>query len=65
MEKATINDCRAIKETGRAILVDVDGDEEWFPKATIHDDSEVYAAETEGDLVLKAWFAKKEGHELD
>lgn len=47
-------------ETEKALLVDIDGDETWIPKSVIHDDSEVYKMETEGQLVLPQWFAEKE-----
>lgn len=33
----------------------------WLPKAVIHDDSEVYKKETTGKLLVKYWFAEKEG----
>lgn len=52
-------DCRGIHETPRALLVSVDGDDKWFPKSVIHDDSEVYAPGDEGELVVKAWWCRK------
>lgn len=65
MNKATIRDCVAIKETDKALLVEIDGDEQWIPKTAVHEDSEVYQEGDEGDLVLKGWFAQKIGVELD
>ena len=63
-----------IRETERAILVELatkghkdafgfvtDTRELWFPKACVHDDSEVYKAKTDGKLIVKRWFAEKEG----
>ncbi len=54
--------CR--KETERAILVEVYGNvtnQMWVPKSVIHDDSEVYKAGTDGQLIVKLWWAEKEG----
>jgi hypothetical protein len=34
----------------------------WVPKSVIHDDSEVYASDTTGDLVVYAWWAEAEGY---
>jgi hypothetical protein len=51
-----------IAETAHAILVRLkDGDEQWFPKSVIHDDSEVSAKHHEGEIVVQGWFAEKEG----
>lgn len=36
----------------------------WIPKSNIHDDSEVFDAQhSYGLLVVKAWFARREGYE--
>ena len=55
----------AIKETERALLVvlESDGEEHWIPKSVMHDDSEVFddADNSEGDVVVKRWFAEREG----
>ena len=55
--------CTVLHETHKAILVRGEGisDKMWVPKAALHDDSEVYAKGTDGDLVVYAWFAEKEG----
>lgn len=61
----TFEGCHAVHETEKVPLVfvpDLDG-EEWMPKAAIHDNSEVYKADTSGDLVVKSWFAQKQGWE--
>ena len=60
------HDCgevECIKETAKAILLKpTDGSEQyWVPKAVVHDDSEVYEEGQEGRLVVKAWWAEKEG----
>lgn len=43
------------------LLVKLDGKEKWIPVSCIHDDSEVYQPGHEGQLVLKRWYAEKEG----
>lgn len=64
---APIGDARAIRETDRALLVELDGEERWIPKSVIHDDSEVWTMRGDedegrkGKLIVKAWFARKEG----
>lgn len=49
------------RETESAILCDIDGEEHWIPKSQIHDDSEVYKADTEGTLIVSLWIAKQKG----
>lgn len=59
-----IEGCRGIAETDAAVLVacsDFDGGQLWVPKSQIHDDSDVYAKDTDGDLVITDWFANKKG----
>lgn len=34
-------------------------DEKWIPFSLVHADSDVYAKDTEGTLVIPRWFAKK------
>ena len=60
-ETETIEDVVCLRETAKAILVEIDGDEVWIPKSVIHDDSEVSAGGDEGDLVVAQWFAEREG----
>lgn len=60
----SVGNARVIRATDKALFVHIDdGDEEvWVPKSCIHDDSEVYAADSEpGELVVVEWFARKEG----
>lgn len=48
----------------KALLVQLPFEDEprWIPMSVIHDDSEVHNESTkEGRLVVKAWFADKEG----
>lgn len=62
----SIGEARVVHETPKAILVELEdepGDGPfWIPKSAIHDDSEVWNEKNgAGDLVVKAWFARKEG----
>lgn len=62
VEVARIAHCK--RETEKALLVeDDDGAEHWIPKSVVHDDSEVFDAgkNADGRLVVKRWFAEKEG----
>lgn len=56
-----IDDVACISESAKAIQVLIDGERKWIPKSVIHDDSEVYRNDDFGTLVLKEWFAEKEG----
>lgn len=51
---------RAIRETKKALLVRYDGQEIWFPKSVIHDDSEVYEEGGKGTFIVQQWYAEKE-----
>lgn len=54
----------AIHDTGRAIQVRLGGPNgirKWVPHSVIHDDSEVYEKGHKGKLVLKYWWAEKNG----
>lgn len=63
-EYVTIEDCRVIRETPKAILIKVPSsiDEHWIPKSQIHDDSEVYGNSEDGrgpgDLIIPCWLAE-------
>lgn len=48
-------------ETEKAIRAKVDGEFHWIPKSQLHDDSEIYRNGDTGKLVVKEWWAKKEG----
>lgn len=56
-----IANCKCVKETDRALLIEHGGAERWVPKSVVHDDSEVFEEDHEGTLVLKSWFAEREG----
>lgn len=55
------DDVEALKETDKALLVEIEGEEIWIPKSVIDDDSEVYAEGHEGRLAVHEWWAEKEG----
>ena len=53
--------CQAIAETTAGLRVLLpSGRCVWLPKSQIHEDSEVYALETSGILVVPAWLAAAE-----
>ena len=57
-----IEDAKCERETSRAILVSHDDlGELWIPKSCVHDDSEVFGDGDLGDLVVKSWWAEKQG----
>ena len=50
-------------ETAKAVLCVFDkGGQLWVPKAVVHDDSEVWKKDDTGRLVVKTWWAEKNGH---
>lgn len=59
-----VGTAKVLRESAKALLIDLEGESVWIPKSIIHDDSEVWNTENgEGELVVKAWFARKEGWE--
>jgi len=60
---AKFPNCRVVTATEKALLVEIEGEEEWVPKSVIHDDSEVFDDDenAEGMLVLEEWWAEKAG----
>ncbi len=55
----TIQDVTAVRDSDKAVLCDIEGEEIWIPKSQIHADSEVYAKETEGALIITRWIAEQ------
>lgn len=52
------------KATDKALQVELEtGETVWIPKSVIHDDSELYdeSENNEGEVVVKNWWAEKEG----
>ena len=63
-EGVHFEDVECIRETDAAILVEGNigtDDSVWIPKANVHHDSEVSEEGDSGTLIVKTWFAKKEG----
>jgi len=60
-ETVQIQNTKAVRETEKALLVEIEGEEFWLPKSQIDDDSEVYKDGTEGTLVIPLWLAEKHG----
>jgi len=54
-------DVKALRQTEKALLCEIDGAEHWVPQSQIHEDSEVYEAGNEGTLVVTHWWADKNG----
>ena len=48
-------------ETDKAILVVIEDKEYWIPKSQIAEDSEVYAQDTAGTLIVSQWIAQQKG----
>lgn len=55
----SFEDVEVKKETDKAILCDIEGEEIWIPKSQISDDSEVYEEDTSGTLIISRWLAKE------
>lgn len=66
MDETWTGDARIIRESpsGKAWLIDIEGETMWIPKSGVHDDSEVWKDEpgyNEGTLILEGWIARKKG----
>lgn len=61
-EGVSLGEAKGIRCTDKALRVRLkNGTELWIPMSQIHDDSEVYDEEHEGNLVVTQWWAEKEG----
>ena len=62
-DQADFHDVKVKRDTGKALLVLIEGEEKWIPQSVIHADSEVYDdnEHSEGTLIVKRWWAEKEG----
>lgn len=60
-EKVDLANVTVKRDSGKALLCLIDGDDYWIPKSQIHDDSEVYEMETEGTLIIPRWLAEEKG----
>ena len=56
-----IPDVVVIKDTGRALLCEIEGEQIWIPQSQIDEDSEVYQEGDEGTLVITEWIAEQKG----
>lgn len=52
-----------IRDSGKALLVEYEGEEVWIPKSQIDDDSEVWKEGQEGTLIIPYWLAEEKGLE--
>jgi hypothetical protein len=51
-----------IAETPKAVLVRYDKEQKlWVPKSCLHDDSEVFEKGGTGHIIVKFWWADKQG----
>lgn len=60
-EPVSFDDIKCERATGKAILVEISGEEYWIPKSQIHEDSEVYDEGHEGTLIITHWIAEQKG----
>ena len=58
---ADFENVEALRDTKKALLCKIDGQELWVPKSQIHDDSEVWEVGHEGKLVVTEWWAMQKG----
>ncbi len=64
MDGVNVGEASLVMVTDKAILVDGNRGAVWIPRSAIHDDSEMWAGAKEpGDLIVKRWFAIKQGWE--
>jgi hypothetical protein len=55
-----IDDVKALADTGKALLVLIEGEQFWIPFSVLGVDSEVRVKGDEGTLHVARWFARKE-----
>jgi hypothetical protein len=60
-DQFSIADVTCLKDTDKAILVEIDGEEYWIPQSQVDDDSEVYQEGDKGVLVISHWIAVQKG----
>jgi hypothetical protein len=63
MSGYNVGESQCVRESDKAIQVFIGdiGESVWIPKSQVHDDSEVWKLDQEGDLVVSDWFARKQG----
>lgn len=60
-EKVRIDDVEVIRDTDKAILCLIGGEEVWLPQGQIDDDSECWQQGDTGLLVISEWIARQKG----
>ena len=60
-DRAHFEDVYAKKESDKALLCDIAGEEYWIPKSQIDADSEVFEKGHRGLLITSEWWARKAG----
>ena len=62
MTEYTEIDCRVIRTTDKAVLVEVDdGEEVWIPLSQVEDNGEDLKDGDKGVLFISEWWAEREG----
>ncbi len=61
VDRVELHDVACTAATGKAILVNVEGERVWIPQSQIHDDSEVYGLGHTGTLIVSRWIAEQKG----
>lgn len=56
-----VEDVIGIRDGDKALLCEIDGDEEWIPYSQIDEESDVQGAADEGSLIITWWLAEKKG----
>jgi hypothetical protein len=58
-----IEDAVCVAETDKAIRVTapIFDAPQWIPKSVVHDNSEVWKLDQTGTLIVREWFAEKQG----
>ncbi len=56
-----IEDAECVRETDKALLVQVDGLEVWIPKSQLRDGTELKERGDVGLLVIPEWLAEEKG----
>lgn len=61
-ETVDLDEVEVLRESDKALLVLVGGEELWIPKSQIHEDSEVYSLKSSpGTMKVTRWIAEEKG----
>lgn len=52
---------KRVAASGKALLVEIEGEDHWIPVSQITDDSEVWREGDSGTLVITEWIAAQKG----